>query len=165
MVRRFGNIPAARATVGCCRTGTSCSRCQRTRTIPAGRSSKSRARAKPFSNGRARNPRSTQRKRCRTAISCSRRPGESRMARKLANGNYLVPQLFDKVVREYTPAGRIVWEVKTPNWPFTAIRLANGNTLINCTYGHLSIEVDSSGATVWQLGNGDLPEPLIKDAC
>ena len=30
---------------------------------------------------------------------------ESRMARKLANGNYLVPQLFDKVVREYTPEG------------------------------------------------------------
>jgi len=90
---------------------------------------------------------------------------ESRMARKLANGNYLVPQLLDKVVREYTPEGRIVWEVKTPNWPFTAIRLANGNTLINCTYGHLSIEVDPSGATVWQLGNNDLPEPLIKDAC
>jgi hypothetical protein len=90
---------------------------------------------------------------------------ESRMARKLANGNYLVPQLLDKVVREYTPEGRIVWEVKTPNWPFTAIRLANGNTLINCTYGHVSIEVDPSGATVWQLGNNDLPEPLIKDAC
>src|SRR5262245_30860151 len=55
---------------------------------------------------------------------------ESRMARKLPNGNYLVPQLFDKVVREYDATGRIVWEVKTPNWPFTAIRLPNGNTLI-----------------------------------
>jgi len=90
---------------------------------------------------------------------------ESRMARKLANGNYLVPQLLDKVVREYAPDGKIVWEVKTPNWPFTAIRLANGNTLINCTYGNISIEVDSSGKTVWQLSNDDLPDKLIKDAC
>jgi len=51
---------------------------------------------------------------------------ESRMARKLPNGNYLVPQLLDKVVREYTPEGKIVWEFKTPDdpkeaWPFTAI--------------------------------------------
>lgn len=90
---------------------------------------------------------------------------ESRMARKLANGNYLVPQLLDKVVREYTPAGKIIWEVRTPNWPFTAIRLPTGNTLIDCTYGNLSLEVDPVGKTVWQLGNDDLPEPLIKDAC
>ena len=90
---------------------------------------------------------------------------QSRMARKLPNGNYLVPQLLDKVVREYTPKGKIVWEVATPNWPFTAIRLANGHTLINCTYGNLSIEVDASGKTVWQLSNDDLPGALIKDAC
>ena len=90
---------------------------------------------------------------------------ESRMARKLANGNYLVPQLLDKVVREYTPAGKIVWEVHTPNWPFTAIRLANGNTLIDCTYGHEVIEVDPAGKTVWDLSNNDLPKALIKDAC
>ena len=51
---------------------------------------------------------------------------QTRMARKLANGDYLVPQLLDKVVREYTPEGKIVWEVKTPDMPFTAIRLDNG---------------------------------------
>jgi outer membrane protein assembly factor BamB len=90
---------------------------------------------------------------------------ESRMARKLANGNYLVPQLLDKVVREYSPAGKIAWEVKTPNWPFTAIRLANGNTLIDCTRGDLVIEVDPTGKTVWELSNGDLPKAIIKDAC
>jgi len=90
---------------------------------------------------------------------------QSRMARKLPNGNYLIPQLHDKVVREYDKTGKIVWEVQTPNWPFTAIRLANGNTLINCTYGHTSIEVDAKGKTVWQLSNADLPSPLIKDAC
>jgi arylsulfatase A-like enzyme len=90
---------------------------------------------------------------------------QSRMARKLPNGNYLVPQLHDKVVREYSPEGKIVWEVKTPHWPFTAIRLEDGNTLINCTYGNVSIEVDREGDTVWQLSNDDLPAPLIKDAC
>lgn len=90
---------------------------------------------------------------------------QSRMARKLPNGNYLVPQLLDKVVREYSKDGSIVHEIKTPNWPFTAIRLENGHTLINCTYGNLSIEVDAEGKTVWQLSNDDLSEPLIKDAC
>lgn len=95
---------------------------------------------------------------------------ESRMARKLANGNYLVPQLFDKVVREYTPKGEIVWEFKTPNepkdsWPFTAIRLPNGNTLVNCTHGNLVVEVDPAGKIVWQLSNADLPSKLLNDPC
>ena len=59
------------------------------------------------------------------------------MTRKLPNGNYLVPQLLDKVVREYAPDGKIVWEAKTPEepkeaWPFTAIRLPNGNLTFVC---------------------------------
>ena len=90
---------------------------------------------------------------------------QTRMARKLANGNYLVPQLLDKVVREYTPQGRVVWEVKTPDMPFTAIRLDNGNTLIGCTLGNLVIEVDPKGTIVWQVGNDDLPHMPINDAC
>ncbi len=90
---------------------------------------------------------------------------QTRMARKLPNGNYLIPQLLDKVVREYSPDGKIVWEVKTPNWPFTAIRLPDGNTLINCTLGHLVIEVDPNGKTVWSLSNDDLPGKPINDAC
>jgi hypothetical protein len=90
---------------------------------------------------------------------------QTRMTRKLANGNYLVPQLLDKVVREYTPQGRIVWEVKTPDMPFTAIRLNDGHTLIGCTLGNLVIEVDARGKTVWQISNDDLPTKLIKDAC
>lgn len=90
---------------------------------------------------------------------------QTRMARKLSNGNYLVPQLLDKVVREYSPDGKIVWEVKTPNWPFTAIRLPDGNTLINCTLGNLVIEVDPKGKIVWSLTNDDLPGKPINDAC
>ncbi len=90
---------------------------------------------------------------------------QTRMTRKLPSGNYLVPQLLDRVVREYTPTGEIVWEVKTPNMPFTAIRLPNGNTLIGCTLGDLVIEVNPKGETVWSLSNADLPTKHINDAC
>ncbi|MDB5350450.1 MAG: Arylsulfotransferase [Planctomycetota bacterium] len=90
---------------------------------------------------------------------------QTRMARKLDNGNYLVPQLLDRVVREYTPTGEVVWEVKTPHMPFTAIRLPDGNTLIGCTLGNLVIEVDPKGKTVWQVTNDDLPGKPINDAC
>jgi hypothetical protein len=95
---------------------------------------------------------------------------QTRMARKLSNGNYLVPQLLDKVVREYTPEGRIVWEAGTPPepkeaWPFTAIRLENGNTLVTCTHGKLVVEFDRDAKIVWKLENSDLPEPLLIDPC
>jgi hypothetical protein len=90
---------------------------------------------------------------------------QTRMARKLPNGNYLVPQLLDKVVREYNPKGEVVWEVKTPDMPFTAIRLDNGNTLIGCTLGNLVLEVDAKGETVWRVTNDDLPGRPINDAC
>ena len=90
---------------------------------------------------------------------------QTRMTRKLANGNYLVPQLLDRVVREYSPEGKIIWEVKTPDMPFTAIRLPNGNTLIGCTLGNLVIEVDGKGSIVWKLTNDDLSGKPINDAC
>ena len=82
----------------------------------------------------------------------------------------MVPQLLDKVVREYSPKGEIVWEYKTPDepaesWPFTAIRLENGNTLINLTHGNHVVEVDPAGKVVWNLTNADLPTPLLKDPC
>ena len=90
---------------------------------------------------------------------------QTRMARKLVSGNYLVPQLLDKVVREYTPRGEVVWEVKTPDMPFTVIRLDDGHTLIGCTLGNLVIEVDKAGKEVWRVTNDDLPGKPINDAC
>jgi hypothetical protein len=90
---------------------------------------------------------------------------QTRMTRKLVNGNYLVPQLLDRVVREYDPKGKVVWEVKTPHMPFTAIRLHDGNTLIGCTLGNLVIEVDKAGKEVWRVTNDDLPGKPINDAC
>lgn len=90
---------------------------------------------------------------------------QTRMTRKLANGNYLVPQLLDRVVREYDRSGKIVWETKTPHMPFSAIRLPDGHTLIGCTLGHLVIEVDGKGKEVWRVANDDLPGKPINDAC
>jgi hypothetical protein len=95
---------------------------------------------------------------------------QTRMARKLANANYLVPQLLDQVVREYSPEGKIVWEVKMPAepkecWPFTAIRLENGDTLVTCTHGKEVIEFDARAEIVWRVSNGDLPAELLQDPC
>jgi hypothetical protein len=85
---------------------------------------------------------------------------QSRMARPLANGHYLVPQ--DKTVREYDAAGKVVWERKSPestldNRSFCCLRNAAGHTLISLTVGSHLIEVDADGKIVWELRDGDLP--------
>jgi outer membrane protein assembly factor BamB len=95
---------------------------------------------------------------------------QTRMARKLPNGNYLVPHLLDRVVREYKADGTTAWEAKTPDapkdsWPFTAIRLEDGNTLVTCTHGNMVIEFDAKGEVAWTLTNADLPKPLLNDPC
>ncbi len=90
---------------------------------------------------------------------------QTRMTRKLANGNYLVPQMGEREVREYASDGKIVWRFATPHWPFTAIRLPNGRTLTSCTQDHSAMEADADGRTVWRLSNDDLPEPMMKGMC
>ena len=90
---------------------------------------------------------------------------ETRMARKLKNGHYLVPHLLDFAVKEYDKTGKVVWEAKTPNWPFSCIRLANGETYISCTHGNMVVQTDKQGKIIWQVTNEDLPGAPIKDAC
>lgn len=100
---------------------------------------------------------------------------QTRMARKLSNGNYLVPHLLAFKVKEYTPAGEVVNSFATDmdflggreakNWPFTAIRLANGNTLINLTNGNKTIEVDGEGKVIWKAGNDDFEGDPFDDPC
>ena len=85
---------------------------------------------------------------------------QSRMARKLPNGHYLVPQ--EKTVREYDAVGKVVWERKSPeseldNRSFCCLRNSAGHTLISLTLGNHIIEVDESGKIVWELRDGDLP--------
>ncbi len=93
---------------------------------------------------------------------------QTRMARKLSNGNYLVPHLLAFKLKEYTPSGEVLKEYPTDldqlggraaeNWPFTAIRLASGNTLVNLTHGNKTVEIDADGKVVWQVSNDDFPE-------
>jgi hypothetical protein len=100
---------------------------------------------------------------------------QTRMARKLANGNYLVPHLLAFAVKEYSPEGEVVRVFKTDleelggreaeNWPFTAIRLANGNTVVNLTHGNKVIEVDAAGEVVWKMGNEDVAGNPFQDPC
>ncbi len=99
---------------------------------------------------------------------------QTRMARKLENGNYLAPHLFGYSVREYKPNGEIVADFQTDtehfggkdakNWPFTAIRVPNGNTVVGCTYGNRVVEFDKDGKLVWEVTNDDVGG-IIKDAC
>lgn len=100
---------------------------------------------------------------------------QTRMARKLANGNYLVPHLLAFKVKEYDPSGKVVREFTTDreelggraaeNWPFTAIRLANGNTLVNLTHGNKTVEFDADGKIVWRASNDDVPGKPFDDPC
>ncbi len=90
---------------------------------------------------------------------------QTRMTRRLPSGNYLIPHLLDKIVREHAADGSIIWTVPTPNWAFTSIRLPGGNTLVGCTYGNLVVELDPAGKVAWQLSNEDLDGDPIKDAC
>lgn len=101
---------------------------------------------------------------------------QTRMARKLANGNYLVPHLLAFKVKEYDPIGKVVQTLATDiealggreaeNWPFTAIRLENGNTLVNLTHGNKTVEFDSNGKIIWQVSNDDFRDlkPFV-DPC
>ena len=99
---------------------------------------------------------------------------QTRMARKLANGNYIAPHLLGFVIKEYQADGTIVRAIRTDlpelggrdaeNWPFTAIRLANGNTLANLTHGNKTVEFDGNGKVVWRVDNSDV-DGRFSDPC
>ena len=99
---------------------------------------------------------------------------QTRMARQLKNGNYLVPHLLAFAVKEYTPEGKVVRVFKTDlaelggrpaeNWPFTAIRLDNGNTMISLTHGNKVVELNPRGEVVWKVVNEQV-NGQFKDPC
>lgn len=96
---------------------------------------------------------------------------DTRRARKLDNGNYLVCHEGDGVVREYDRAGKIVWShtldlagrPRTPTHTghgtevFNALRLPSGNTLIGAGNGNRVFEVTPKGKTVWSIEQDELP--------
>jgi hypothetical protein len=98
---------------------------------------------------------------------------DTRLARKIANGHYLVAHESDGFVREYDSKGAIVWEYEVPlfgkerkgghgpeafgNSVFSATRLPNGNTLIGTGNGHSVLEVTPAKEIVWKVQQNDLP--------
>jgi PQQ-like domain len=102
---------------------------------------------------------------------------DTRLVRKLANGNYLVCHEGDGAVREYDAKGTVVWEIDVPlfdqkprdghgpeawgNQTFAAVRLKNGNTLISTGNGHSVIEVTPQSKIVWQIHQKDLPNIVL----
>jgi hypothetical protein len=98
---------------------------------------------------------------------------DTRLARKLANGNYLVAHESDGFVREYDSTSKIVWDFEVPlfgkerkgghgpeafgNSLFSATRLPNGNTLIGGGNGHSVLEVTPDKKIVWKVEQNDLP--------
>jgi len=98
---------------------------------------------------------------------------DTRLARKLETGNYLVCHEGDGAVREYDGAsGKVVWDYPIPmfgkeakpghgpeafgNKCFAAVRLKNGNTLISTGNGHSVLEVTPAKEIVWKLEQHDL---------
>lgn len=98
---------------------------------------------------------------------------DTRLVRKLPNGNYLVAHENDGFVREYDRDGKVAWEYEVPlfdkpprpghgpeafgNRLFAAERLANGNTLIATGNGHSLLEVTPAKEIVWKIEQRDLP--------
>src|SRR5205814_282053 len=98
---------------------------------------------------------------------------DTRLARKLENGHYLVCHEGDGAVREYDSNGNVVWSyaldlagrARSPGHGpeghgtevFSALRLKDGNTLIGCGNGNRVIEVTPAGQIVWSIEQNELP--------
>ncbi len=98
---------------------------------------------------------------------------DTRLARKLDNGNYLVCHEGDGKVREYAPDGKVVWSYALDlngrprsggHGPeghgtevFGAVRLKNGNTLIAGGNNNRVLEVNKKGEVVWSIDQKELP--------
>ena len=98
---------------------------------------------------------------------------DTRLARKLPGGTYLVCHEGDGFVREYDSSGAVVWEYDVPMFgrehhgghgpesfgdkTFGALRLPNGNTLIATGNGHSVLEVTPWKDIVWSVTQDELP--------
>jgi outer membrane protein assembly factor BamB len=92
---------------------------------------------------------------------------DTRLARKIDNGNYLVCHEADGTVREYDSSGEVVWSYEIPlfgnkpkgghgleafgNQCFSVLRLKNGNTLIGTGNGHSILEVTPKKKIAWSI--------------
>ncbi len=89
--------------------------------------------------------------------------GHLRMIRKTAKGTYLVCCAGASCVREYTAAGKLVWEQSVPVMAFDCWRRANGNTLISHITGVTEYTPDHKA--VWAFKCEDLPALKLSCLC
>lgn len=98
---------------------------------------------------------------------------DTRLARKLDNGHYLVCHEGDGCVREYDDAGKVIWSYTLDlggrprsggHGPeghgtevFSAVRLPNENTLIGGGNNNRVLEVNQEGKIVWSIDQKELP--------
>ena len=80
---------------------------------------------------------------------------DTRLARKLPGGTYLVCHEADGKVREYADDGH--GPEAFGNKVFSALRLPDGNTLIGTGNGHSVLEVTPEGEVVWSVHQDELP--------
>jgi outer membrane protein assembly factor BamB len=98
---------------------------------------------------------------------------DTRMARRLDHGGYLVCHEADGKIREYDRSGKVLWvyELDLGGRPrsdghgpeghgmevYGAVRLKNGNTLIGGGNNNRVLEVNTAGKTVWSIDQKELP--------
>ena len=98
---------------------------------------------------------------------------DTRLVRKLDNGDYLVSHEGEQRVARYTSSGEVAWNFDIPlfgkepakghgpdSWggkTFSAIVLKNGNYLISTGNGHSVLEVTPDKDIVWHLSQNEIP--------
>jgi hypothetical protein len=97
---------------------------------------------------------------------------QTRMARKQADGTFLVPHLLDFAILRYAADGTVLATIDTHvagdpkmnSWPFTAIALEDGGILAGLTNGNRVVEFDAGGKVRWLVTASDV-DGAINDAC
>jgi hypothetical protein len=98
---------------------------------------------------------------------------DTRMARRLSHGGYLVCHEADATIREYDRSGKVLWSYTLDlggrprsdgHGPeghgvevYGAVRLADGNTLIGGGNNNRVLEVTPAGKIVWSIDQKELP--------
>jgi hypothetical protein len=98
---------------------------------------------------------------------------DTRLVRKMVNGDYLVCHEGEERVARYAPSGEVVWSFDVPLFgkepakghgpeaygakTFSAIVLKNGNYLISTGNGHGVLEVTPEKDIVWRLSQNEIP--------
>lgn len=78
---------------------------------------------------------------------------------QLRNGNYLLPILATKTVKEINKKGKVVNEFSTPDGVFSSLELKNRNLVLPCGDGHFYVTVNpKTGKELSRVTSADLQD-------